>query len=103
MRRVRRGPRDSRAPGRQLEYPGLFTFALTFANSLLRLVPSEFTATMMATAMPAAIRPYSIAVAPPSSRRKDFRMLIAVLPKIGARATASLADRIGQSLPSRHG
>jgi hypothetical protein len=33
-------------------------------NWALRLVPSPFTAAMIASAMPAAIKPYSIAVAP---------------------------------------
>jgi hypothetical protein len=36
----------------------------TLLNVALRLVPTVLTATMMATEMPAAIRPYSIAVAP---------------------------------------
>lgn len=38
-------------------------------NLLLSLVPSPFTAAMIASAMPAAIKPYSIAVAPVSSRQ----------------------------------
>src|SRR5215203_5538399 len=33
------------------------------------LLPTPFTTAMIATAMPAAIRPYSMAVAPPSSLR----------------------------------
>ena len=33
-------------------------------NVAFRLVPSPLTTTMMATAIPAAIKPYSIAVAP---------------------------------------
>jgi hypothetical protein len=37
---------------------------------VLRFAPRPLTTAMMASAMPAAIRPYSIAVAPPSSRRK---------------------------------
>jgi len=36
-------------------------------NRPVRSVPTAFTAVMMATAMPAAIRPYSMAVAPDSS------------------------------------
>jgi hypothetical protein len=36
----------------------------TLVNEVLRLVPSVLTATIMATDMPAAIKPYSIAVAP---------------------------------------
>lgn len=35
-----------------------------------RVVPKPFTAAMIASAMPAAIRPYSIAVAPDSSEKK---------------------------------
>ena len=38
-------------------------------NSVLRLVPKLFTAVMIASAIPAAIRPYSIAVAPDWSDR----------------------------------
>jgi hypothetical protein len=37
---------------------------------VFRFTPRPLTTAMMASAMPAAIRPYSIAVAPPSSRRK---------------------------------
>jgi hypothetical protein len=35
-------------------------------------VPRPFTAVMIAIAMPAAIRPYSMAVAPDSSLKNDF-------------------------------
>jgi len=38
-------------------------------NLVLSLVPSPFTTEMIASEMPAAIRPYSIAVAPVSSRK----------------------------------
>src|SRR5262249_18343491 len=64
-----------------------FRFALTLANVPFRLEPSEFTATMIATEMPAAIRPYSIAVAPRSSRMKDLRSFITIstLPNFCAR------------------
>ena len=44
---------------------------LTDVNTLLRLVPSPFTATMIAMEIPAAIRPYSMAVAPFWSDRKS--------------------------------
>jgi hypothetical protein len=40
-------------------------------NMPLRLLPRPFTTAMMAKAIPAAIRPYSIAVAPESSDRKS--------------------------------
>ena len=42
----------------------------TDANVPLRLLPVPFTAAMMATAIPDAMRPYSMAVAPDSSSRK---------------------------------
>ena len=41
---------------------------------MLTLLPSPFTAAMIASAMPAAIKPYSIAVAPDSSCR-NLRMV----------------------------
>ena len=46
-----------------------FSEVLTEVNVALRFVPRVFTATMIASAMPVAIRPYSIAVAPASSDR----------------------------------
>ena len=64
--------------------PGLFAFEafsyfkelLIEVNLELRLLPNPFTVTIMAIDIPAAIRPYSIAVAPDSSRKnfpiKDF-------------------------------
>ncbi|CCE07666.1 hypothetical protein BRAS3843_230067 [Bradyrhizobium sp. STM 3843] len=42
-------------------------------NLLLRLEPRPFTAAMIASEIPAAIRPYSIAVAPDSSFTKRAR------------------------------
>src|SRR4029077_6368904 len=42
----------------------------TVEKVLFRLVPRAWTVAMIATAMPAAMRPYSIAVAPVSSARK---------------------------------
>ena len=44
-------------------------------NLVLSLEPSPFTAAMMASAMPAAISPYSMAVAPDSSPR-NRRMVV---------------------------
>src|SRR5271167_4774253 len=44
----------------------------------LSCVPSVLTTVMMATEMPAAIRPYSIAVAPDSSFAKRFKILVMV-------------------------
>jgi hypothetical protein len=51
-----------------------FNEVLTVVNVPLRLVPKLFTAAIIASEMPAAIRPYSIAVAPDWSDRK-FKML----------------------------
>jgi len=50
-----------------------FNEVLTDVSSVLRAVPTPFTATIMATAIPAAIKPYSIAVAPDWSF-KNFKM-----------------------------
>ena len=46
-----------------------FSELLIDVNIVLRLVPKPFTTAMIASAMPAAIKPYSIAVAPDSSDR----------------------------------
>ena len=46
---------------RDLDY---FNELLIDVNMLLRLVPRPFTAAIIASEIPAAIRPYSIAVAP---------------------------------------
>src|SRR6185312_9972532 len=48
-------------------------------NVVLSWVPRPFTTAMMATEMPAAIRPYSIAVAPLSSRRNSKSFVIVAL------------------------
>ena len=42
----------------------------TVENVVFKLVPRAWTVAMIATAMPAAMRPYSMAVAPVSSARK---------------------------------
>ena len=47
-----------------------FSDELIDENLELRLVPRPFTAAMIASEMPAAIRPYSMAVAPDSSYTK---------------------------------
>ena len=52
------------------ERPGYFSEVLIEVNCVLRLVPRPLTAAIMASAMPAAIRPYSMAVAPLSSEKK---------------------------------
>src|SRR3569833_3217153 len=50
--------------------PAYFSELLIEVNLLLRVVPRPITAAMIASEMPAAIRPYSIAVAPDSSFAK---------------------------------
>jgi hypothetical protein len=52
-----------------------FNELLIDVNLELSFVPSPFTAAMMASEMPAAINPYSIAVAPDSSAM-NFRMIV---------------------------
>jgi len=47
-----------------------FNELLTEVNLSLRLLPKPFTTAIIASAIPAAIRPYSIAVAPDSSDKK---------------------------------
>src|SRR6516162_11561832 len=67
----------ARAKGRRsFDY---FSELLIEVNLLLRLVPRPFTATMIAIEMPAAIRPYSMAVAPDSSLQ-NFEISFIVLP-----------------------
>jgi hypothetical protein len=67
---------------------GYFSEVLMATNLLLSLVPTPSTAVMMAIAMPAAISPYSIAVAPDSSAIK-FRNIPAIV-------IASFASRIAR-------
>jgi hypothetical protein len=50
-----------------------FSAVCTLVKVVLRLVPTPCTTAMIATAMPAAMRPYSIAVAPDSSSAKRLR------------------------------
>ena len=66
-------PPHMKGPGacaRSLRTPWLFDYfneVLTEPKTELTLVPRPFTAAMIAIAIPAAMRPYSIAVAPDSS------------------------------------
>src|SRR5690349_8001431 len=53
-------------------------------NALLSLPPMAFTAPMITTEMPAAMRPYSMAVAPLSSRRKRLNVDMMLSQFIGA-------------------
>jgi hypothetical protein len=65
--------------------PALPSWLDTFENVFFSWPPSVFTVAMIATEMPAAIRPYSMAVAPESSRRKRlrFRRLTRPLRHVG--------------------
>jgi hypothetical protein len=68
---IRRGPglvKFSCLPEKETET--YFSEPLIEVNLSLRLVPIPLTTAMIASAIPAAIRPYSIAVAPDSSDRK---------------------------------
>src|SRR5262245_53438594 len=60
----------------------------TFENVVFKLLPTEFTATIIATEMPAAISPYSIAVAPDSSLRKRFISFFMTHPVLCRRGLA---------------
>src|SRR5262244_3339367 len=67
----------------------------TVVNVPLRLVPTFFTTVMMATEMPAAMRPYSMAVAPDSSFTKRLtRVFITWL----LRCTRGCLSSVGQPL-----
>jgi hypothetical protein len=54
------------------EMGGYFSELLMVSKFVLSLVPRPFTAVMIAIAIPAAIRPYSMAVAPDSSLKNDL-------------------------------
>src|SRR4029077_18090058 len=70
-----------------------FTAAATALNVASRLVPTSLTAVMITTEMSAAIRPYSMAVAPLSSRRNAKIFCI----------DDSLVRVVGRMLSSLHG
>jgi hypothetical protein len=65
-------PADCRAEARLvITRPGAYRSVATVLNRVLRLVPTSWEAAIAATAIRAAIRPYSIAVAPtPSCSRR---------------------------------
>ena len=89
-------PRQCKSPGRPagaLNVSGLVTAYLPAVPSCVEMLvnvdlsdePSVFTTVMMATEMPAAISPYSIAVAPDSSFANRVTRLVVVcscIPKI---------------------
>src|SRR5262249_42448625 len=73
-KKLRLAPELSLAGERgRLDQAGAFTASAILSQVPLRLVPASCTAAMMTTAMPAAIRPYSMVVAPDSSQTKRER------------------------------
>jgi hypothetical protein len=64
------------APDRMPEAAVHFNEVLIELNLVLSLLPRPFTTTMIAIEIPAAISPYSMAVAPLSSRRNFISMLM---------------------------
>jgi hypothetical protein len=56
--------------------PSYLRAVCTLVNVVLRVDPTSATTVMIATEMPAAIRPYSIAVAPDSFARKLLNALM---------------------------
>ena len=84
---------DDPVPSSRCNY-SYFSELLTDVNTLLRLVPRPFTATMIAIEMPAAIRPYSMAVAPDSSLQNletSFIFLALICP--GTKGYAQFRER----------
>jgi hypothetical protein len=55
-----------------------------FVKVVFSWEPSEFTTVMITTEIPAAIKPYSMAVAPDSSRRNRLRRHTDLNPRFGA-------------------
>ena len=54
--------------------------------------PNPFTAVMMASAMPAAIRPYSMAVAPDSSfTKREMRLMMVISKNVAGQTDFGLA------------
>jgi len=64
-----------------------FSEELMLVNIPFRLVPRPLTAAMIAIEMPAAIRPYSMAVAPPSSARNFAKIRFMVSSKARSKFT----------------
>ena len=80
---------------------GIYFIAVeTDEKVVFKLVPRAWTVAMIATAMPAAMRPYSMAVAPVSSARKRITSVVmwmsSVLtaPLYVARVVADLTSSI---------
>src|SRR5215467_209522 len=72
--------------------PALPSWLDTFENVFLSWPPRVFTVAMIATEMPAAMRPYSMAVAPLSSRRK--RLNTDMLLSQGYRRSSAETSRV---------
>jgi hypothetical protein len=70
---------------------GYFSEALMSLNFVLSVVPIPFTTAMIAIEIPAAIRPYSMAVAPDSSLKNDLM--------INFMAGSDLVDVRGTQVP----
>ena len=79
---------------------GYFSDVLIVANVVLSVVPRPLTAAMMARAMPAAIRPYSIAVAPDWSAKNlknvcfMIHLLVAMTPGFSRVSGVELCSRV---------
>ena len=71
-----------------------FSDVETLENVVLSAVPNPAITAMMATAMPAAINPYSMAVAPRSSPRKRKKVATGVSPFGAARSRDCAAARL---------
>src|SRR5438132_6465824 len=73
----KKGPGAGQSPEEiRIRLQVYFSAFCTLVKVPLRFVPTPCTATMMATEMPAAMRPYSIAVAPDSFLRDATRYFI---------------------------
>lgn len=68
------------------------------AKFVLRLVPSVVRAVMMTTAIRAAIRPYSMAVAPPSSLKIFRKAMAASVSMSGSYSSTYFSNRLLGSL-----
>ena len=70
------------------------TLEETCWNAVLSFEPRPCTTAMMATEIPAAIRPYSMAVAPDSSfTKRETRFVILVAPSIHTWLSELASDR----------
>jgi hypothetical protein len=77
--RKTRATGGSRGRGLSTQLVAVARFAAMALNTAERFVPTDVTATMITTAISAAMRPYSIAVTPDSSRAKRNSRALMVL------------------------